>query len=402
MFNFKSVITIFLMIVLFSVPVLAEQPDFKLTASSALLMEADTGEILYARNEHKRLPPASMTKVMTMLLVMEAIDEGRAQLNDKLLVSERAASMGGSQVYLEPGEEITLENAMKAIAISSANDACVAVAEYISGTEKDFIEAMNEKAEKLNLRDTYYYNTNGLPPSDPEIKGNFTSAYDLARLTQEIINYPQIFEWTSTWIDYIREGEFVLNNTNWLVRHYKGVNGLKTGYTQEAGFCVTCTSQKKNLNFISVIMNAKSSKKRFSEAAKLLSYGYNSYESIIIAKKGEKIEDVKIANGCKQEASIVVPTKITVAVRKGEEEKINKEIIVNKNLKAPLKKGDTTGILNIYNGNLKIKEVELTINREVKAASIFQIIMRILKNLYIILTKIFFGEGIRNFLLNKI
>jgi len=387
--NFKGPVIILLLFVLISLPVLAEQPDFELTASSSLLMEVDTGEILFSKNEHHKLPPASMSKIMTMILVMEAVEDGRANLGDKILVSERAASMGGSQVYLEPGEEITLENAMKAIAISSANDACVAVAEYIYGTEKDFIKKMNEKADKLNLKDTYYYNTNGLPPSDPEVTGNYTSAYDLAILTNEIYRFPKVFEWTSTWIDYIRDGEFVLNNTNRLVRHYKGVNGLKTGYTQEAGFCVTCTAEKNDLKFISVIMNAESSKKRFLEATKLLSYGYNSFTSMEIAENGEIIKKILIKNARNQQAQVIVPEKLAVPVKKGEEEKISKEIIIEKNLKAPMEKGDKAGKIIIYKGNLKIKEAELIIDRDVEKASIFQIIMRILKNLYIILIKIF-------------
>ncbi len=387
--NIKIPLVLFLLIFVLTSAVLAEQPNFNLTATSAILMEVDTGEILYRKNEHKKLPPASMTKIMTMLLVMEAIDDGRAHLDDVIIVSERAAAMGGSQVYLEPGEEITLENAMKAIAISSANDACIAVAEYIYGTEKDFIKKMNERAVELNLNDTYYYNTNGLPPSEPDVQGNYTSAYDLAFLTAEILKYSQVFDWTSTWIDYIRDGEFVLNNTNRLVRHYKGVTGLKTGYTEEAGFCVTCTAERDDLKFISVIMNAASSEKRFKEAADLLSYGFNAYESLLICEKDEKIQDIIINNAREQKAEIISPERVTIPVKKGAEEDITKEIVVRKKITAPLQKGEKTGKIIIYKGNLKLKEVDLIINRDVEKASIFQIIMRILKNLYIILAEIF-------------
>lgn len=201
--------------------------EFELSSKSAILMEYETGEILYKKEPDLELPPASMSKIMTMLLVMEAIAEGKAKLDDKLVVSEYAASMGGSQIWLEPGEEMSLEDMMKAIAIVSANDACVAVAEYLYGTEELFVKRMNERARELGLKNTYFYNTNGLPPDNPDVQGNYSSAYDLAVMARELIKHRKVLEWTSTWQDYLRDGKSVLNNTNRLVRFYNGADGLK-------------------------------------------------------------------------------------------------------------------------------------------------------------------------------
>lgn len=368
---------------------LAEQPTFDLNARSAILMEAETGDILYEKNSHQELPPASMTKIMTMLLVMEALEEGRAKLDDKIVVSERASSMGGSQVYLEPGEEMKLEDLMKAIAIASANDASVAVAEYLYGTEEEFVKRMNESAKELGLKNTYYYNTNGLPPDNPDIQGNYTSAYDLAILTREILKYPKVLEWTSTWIDYLRDGEFVLNNTNRLVRHYKGADGLKTGHTDEAKFCVTSTAERNGLRFIAVIMGADNSSIRFKEAGQLLSYGFNTYHGLLVAKEGETVQELRIRNGKKELAQAIVKEKLIVPVKKGEEDSISKEIVIKDKLRAPLNKGDVVGEIKVYKGNLLLKSEDLIINRDVEKASIFQLIYRIIKQIIMSLFNIF-------------
>ncbi len=369
--------------------VYAEQPSFDLNAESAILMEVETGEIIFEKNSHQELPPASMTKIMTMLLAMESIANGQANLEDKLVVSERASSMGGSQVYLEPGEEMTLEDLMKAIAISSANDACVAVAEYLYGTEEEFIKRMNERAGELGLKNTYYYNTNGLPSGDPEVQGNYTSAYDLAILTRELLKYPRIFDWTSTWIDYLREGKFVLNNTNRLVRHYKGADGLKTGFTEEAKYCVTSTAKRNGLRFIAVVMAVDDSTTRFNEAAQLLSYGFNIYNGVLIAKKDEVVQEIIIRDGKEELARGLAKDELIVPVKKGEEDKISKVVELRDKLQAPLKKGEEIGEIKIFKGNLLLKKGDLIIDRDVEKASIFQLIYRIIKRLILSLVNIF-------------
>lgn len=390
--NFKwlksSLVTI-LLILLLVISVEAEQPSFELTAKSALLMEYETGEILYEKNPYLELPPASMTKIMTMLLVMEALEEGRVSLEDKIVVSDFAASMGGSQIWLEPGEEMTLEEMMKAIAIVSANDASVAVAEYLYGSEEAFVERMNERAKELGLKNTYFYNTNGLPPDDLSVQGNYTSAYDLAIMAREILKYPKVLEWTSTWIDYLRDGESVLNNTNRLVRHYQGADGLKTGHTEAAKWCVTSTAERDGLRFIAVIMGADSSKIRFNEAAQLLTYGFGSYRSLPIAEQGEIIREIRVNNGREELANGIIKDKLIVPVKKGEEDKIKKVVSIDQKIRAPLKRGDKIGELKVFKGNLLLKKADIVIDRDVEKASIFQMIYRIIKQLIKSLINIF-------------
>ncbi len=366
---------------LVSIPVFAEQPTFELNARSAILVETETGEILYEKNPHLELPPASMTKIMTMLLVMEAEEEGRARLEDKLVVSELAASMGGSQIWLEPGEEMALEDLMKAIAIVSANDACVAVAEYLYGTEESFIKRMNDKAKELGLKNTYFYNTNGLPPDDPSVEGNYTSAYDLAVMTKELLKYPKVLEWTSTWIDYLRDGDSVLNNTNRLVRHYQGADGMKTGYTDEAKYCVTATAHRNGLRFISVIMAADNSQTRFNEASQLLSYGFSLYHGLELGQENEVLQELEIKNGKEEFAQGILKDELIVPVKKGEEDQISKEIKLNEKIKAPLKKGEKIGEYHIFKGNLLLKKEDIVIDRDIERASLFQLILRFIKQL---------------------
>ena len=378
---FRVIFSLLMVLALMASPIRAEQPSFDLSSRSALLMEFESGEILFEKNPQEELPPASMAKIMTMLLVVEALEQGRANLSDQLVVSELSASMGGSQIWLEPGEEMSLEDMMKAIAIVSANDACVAVAEYLYGTEEDFVKRMNERASELGLKNTYYSNTNGLPSEDPSVQGNYTSSRDLAVLAREILKYPQVLDWTSTWIDYLRDGESVLNNTNRLVRHYQGADGLKTGHTEEARFCVTSTAEKKGIRFIAVVMGAENSKKRFDEAAALLSYGFSSYQGLEIAGAGDIIKELEIRNAKEEKAAGIVTEQIIVPVKKGEEDRIKKEIAISERLKAPLQKGDKIGEVKIFKGNLLVKRVDIVVNRDVEKASFFQLVMRIVKHI---------------------
>ncbi|MFW5985991.1 MAG: D-alanyl-D-alanine carboxypeptidase family protein [Halanaerobiales bacterium] len=363
------------------IPATGEEPEFDLNSKSAVLMEYETGEVLFEKDPHLELPPASMTKIMTMLLVMEALNEGRGSLEDKLVVSEKAASMGGSQIWLEPGEEMTLKDMMKAIAIVSANDACVAVAEYFYGTEELFVDRMNVRARELGLKNTYFYNTNGLPPDDSDVQGNYTSAYDLAVMTRELLKYPKVLEWTSTWIDYLRDGESVLNNTNRLIRFYRGADGLKTGYTDEAKYCLTCTASREGIRFISVVMGADDSEMRFNEAAKLLSHGFGLFDSFRVAAANELIEEVKIINGKEEMARGIMREELIVPVKRGEEEEINKEIKLNDRIRAPLKMGDKIGEIKVYKGNYLLKTADIVIDRDVEKASFFRMVLRIIKQL---------------------
>ena len=247
--------------------------DIPLTSKAALLMEKSTGEILFAQNEHEKLEPASVTKIMTLLLTMEAIDSGKISLQDMVTVSANAASMGGSQVFLAEGEQISVEELLKSVCVSSGNDAAVALAEYVSGVTELFVEQMNNKARELGMNDTHFVNCTGLTAG-----GHVTSAYDIALMSRELIlHHPAIRTYTTIWMDTIRNGTFGLSNTNKLVRYYEGCTGLKTGYTASAGYCMSATAEKDGMELIAVIMKGETSDKRNTDAKALLNYGFSTY-----------------------------------------------------------------------------------------------------------------------------
>lgn len=356
-----------------------EQPDFDLNSNSAILMEYTSGDILFEKNSHEELPPASMAKIMTMLLAMEAIEDGRADLDDRIVISEYAAGMGGSQIWLEPGEEMTLEELMKAIAIVSANDACVAVAEYLYGTEDDFVERMNERARELGLEHTYFHNTNGLPPEDPDVEGTYTCAHDLAIMARKLLAYPEILEWTSTWIEYLRDGESVLNNTNRLVRHYYGADGLKTGYTEKARFGLTGTAERNGMRFITVVMGANSSKIRFEETMQLLSYGFNSFSPLSITAEDEVIRRIDVWNARERSVELKAAEALKIPQRKGEKEETKRRVYLQKNISAPLSKGEKVGRIEVLRGDEVLSQVDLVVSRDVKKVSLFSLVLRIIE-----------------------
>ncbi|MGM0501259.1 MAG: D-alanyl-D-alanine carboxypeptidase family protein [Bacillota bacterium] len=361
-------------IIFFTLPVTANNPDFKLQSKSAVLMEYKSGKIIYQNNAREKLPPASITKIMTMLLVMEALEEGGVGLNDSITVSSHAASMGGSQVWLEPGEEMKLANLLKAVAIVSANDACVALAEYISGTEQEFVEQMNHRATELGMKNTKFYNTNGLPSDNELGKENYTTAYDVALMTRELLKYSQILEYTSVWIDHLRAGESFLRNTNELVRFYEGADGIKTGYTTEAGFCLSATAQRKGMRFIAVIMKGPTSKVRFKESKELLSYAFNIHNSFVIAKPGTIIDEVKVFKGKEDKVAAVAKDELIVAVLKGNEDSLVKRTVLKKQITAPVRAGDDLGEIIVLSGENKLGAVELIAQNNVKKANFLGII----------------------------
>ncbi|MCX8047381.1 MAG: D-alanyl-D-alanine carboxypeptidase, partial [Anoxybacillus gonensis] len=271
------------------VSVHAEQPKVELAteARSAILIERDTGAVLYEKNAHEPLPPASMTKIMTMLLIMEAIDQGKLKLDERVRASEYAASMGGSQIFLEPGEEMTVDDLLKGVAIGSGNDASVALAERIAGSEEAFVHLMNEKARQLGLKHTAFENTTGLPA-----KNHYSTAYDMAVMAKELLKYDLITKYTGTYEDYLRENtnkKFWLVNTNRLVKFYPGVDGLKTGYTSEAKYCLTATAKKGNMRVIAVVFGAPTPKARNAQITKMLDYAFSHYETKPLYKKDETI-----------------------------------------------------------------------------------------------------------------
>lgn len=354
----------------------ANKLDFKLKSESAVLMDFNSGKIIYQKNAHKKLPPASITKIMTMLLIMESIEEGRIKLTDKIIVSEHAANMGGSQIWLEVGEEMKVEELLKAVAIVSANDACVAIAEHIYGTEEEFIVQMNQRATELGMKDTKFYNTNGLPIKEEKI-GNYTTAYDVALMTRELVTHPKILDYTSRWIDHLREGDSFLRNTNKLVRFYDGADGIKTGYTTEAGFCLSATAEKKGLRFISVIMKAPSSQVRFNESKKLLSSAFSIYRPFKVVKKDEVITKIKVFKGKKQQVEIVPNEELTISVLRGSEDNLLQRIILKKEVTAPLKKDEKLGQLFILKDEDEIGKVDLVAAERIRKANYFEILINL-------------------------
>ncbi len=388
-FYLALIIFIQLLIISFPVNVLAQQPEFDLTAQSALLLEAETGEVIFQKEPHQKLPPASMTKIMTMLLVMEELDKGTVGLEDVVVTSDYAARMGGSQIWLEPGEEMTVRDLLKAVAIVSANDASVALAEHLYGTNDAFVRRMNERADQLGMKNTYFYNATGLPTGNEEIQGNFTTAYDMALVARELLKYPKVLEWTSTWIDYLREGNSVLNNTNRLVRHYVGVDGLKTGYTREARYCLTSTAARGDLRFIAVVMGVDNSQVRFNETAELLSYGFNTYTSEIVAEKGEEISKIQILNARQPEVVLVAEEKISLPVKRGEEPEFITEIKIEDRLSAPLEKGSKAGVLQVISDGEIIREVDLVLKENLVKISIRGMMVRLFQQLIVNLISIF-------------
>lgn len=309
---------------------------------SALLMDADSGKILYAKNENEALAPASVTKIMTLLLVMEEIEAGRLKLDDKIVASEHACSMGGSQIYLKVGEIMSAEDMIKSVVISSANDAAVALAEHTYGSEGAFVARMNERARELSMKNTNFENTNGL---DDTAENHKTSALDIAIMSRELIRHKEILKYSSIWMDSIRNGEFGLTNTNKLVRFYEGCTGLKTGSTSKAGFCVSVTATRNNVNLICVIMGAESGDERNKIARELLDYGFANYSSYTYTEGS--FEGISIS-GSKIPKINARHDSFSICTEKGSKDKIKAEIHINENICAPVNVGDVIGKVSFY------------------------------------------------------
>lgn len=349
--------------------------DIAPNAKSALLIDADTGTVIYEKNSHERLAPASITKVMTMLLIMESLDRGEIKLDEKVAVSEHAASMGGSQIFLQVGEEMSVEDMLKGIAMASANDASVALAEKIAGSEEMFIARMNERVEQLGLQDSHFSNTNGLPAND-----HYSSAHDIAIMSKELLKHPSITQYTGKYQDYLRndtENPFWLVNTNKLVRFYQGVDGLKTGYTSEAKYCLTATAIKDSFRVIAVVLGEPNTKTRNAEVSQLFNYAFSQYTNMPIYQVGDQIGTVKVEKGVVEQIELTAKHRYSVLLKKGEKNSdIRHEITYNPELKAPIAFGQTVGKLIVYKGDTAIAEFALESPLEVKQASWWKLLKR--------------------------
>ena len=348
------------------------------SAKSAILIEKSTGKIIYEKNSHEKMAPASMTKMMSLLLIMESIDNNKIKLTDKVTVSKNAASMGGSQILLEENEEMKVEDLLKGIAIASGNDAVVALAEYIAGTEKDFVEKMNSKAKKLGLSDTNFKNCHGL-----DEEGHYSSAYDMAMIAKELLKHENILKYTSVYETYLRENskrKIWLVNTNKLVRFKKGVDGLKTGYTKTAGYCLTATMKKDNMRLIATVMGEDTIDNRNKEVSSLLDYGYNTYKMQKIYSKNKVLKVIK-NDKIKDNNIKIVPTKdIYVLTKKSEKLNPSYKIKID-NIKTNIKKGNKVGTIDIINNKKIINRTNLTVSNDIKKTNIVELYLKYIKDL---------------------
>jgi len=325
----------------------------EINSPAAVLMEKDTGKVLYQKDAHKQLPPASVTKVMTLLLVMEAIDSGKASLDDMVTVSEYASGMGGSQVFLSPGEQMSLNDMLKATVIASGNDSAVALAEHIAGSEQGFVAMMNERAKELGMKDTTFKNCTGL-----DTDGHITSAYDIALMSRELIRHSEIKKYTTIWMDSLRNGAFQLANTNKLIRSYKGITGLKTGSTSVAKFCLSATAERDGMELISTIMAAPSSKERFADASKLLDFGFANF-ALYNGALDVELAPVPVILGESESVSLDFGTAPSVLVEKNILSGISQMVEVPSDLKAPIEQGQKVGCVKIMSGETILAEVPI-------------------------------------------
>ena len=373
-------ILILLMINFLFIPVVSAE-DLKLAenAKSAILIEASTGEVLFEKNADERLVPASMTKMMSMLVIIEAIENGDLKWNQEIQVSENASSMGGSQILLETGEKMSVRDLFKGVAIASGNDAVVALAEAVAGTEDAFVQKMNDKAKELGLKNTNFKNPHGLDTAN-----HYSSARDMSLIAKELVKHEKVLEFTSVYEDYLRENtdrKIWLVNTNKLVRFYDGVDGLKTGFTEGAGYCLTATAKKDGMRVIAVVMGEADSKMRNQEVSEMLDYAFAQYKLENLLEDGYSLGKYKVYNGKAEFVTVIPKDGATILRKKGEKSsKATYEADVYE-LKAPLKKGDVVGSLKIKEDGKVIRKVKLTVDKNVKKANYLELLGRNIRDM---------------------
>lgn len=373
----KKFMLFLILLFVFITPISAE--DLTLNAKSSILIEASTGKILYEKNKDERYAPASMTKMMSLVIIMDNIYNGNLRLDEMVKTSKNASGMGGSQIFLKEGEEMSVDDMLKGITIGSANDATVALAERIAGSEEAFVKIMNEYAKKLGLKNTHFKNCTGLDEND-----HYSSAYDMSVIARELVKHDKILNYSSIYETYLRsdtDNKFWLVNTNKLVRFYKGVDGLKTGYTDTAGYCLTATINKDNMRVIAVVMGEDSSTTRNSEVSGLLDYAYNLYKKDTYITKEEVLGNAKVEKGNVEYANIVTIDDISIINKKEYKRGEIKFELDLKYLKAPIKKGDVVGKIKVIeNGNI-ISEADVTVDKNIDKAGYFTMFIRNLKEI---------------------
>ena len=353
--------------------------NLEIPGKSAILMDMATGAVLYEQNAHEKLAPASVTKVMTMLLIMEAIDSGKIGWDDTVTVSESAAAKGGSQIYLKVGETMSVSDMLKSVAVSSANDCACALAEHIAGSEGAFVEKMNIRAGQLGMKDTHFVNCTGLD-DDENAREHLTSAYDIAIMSRELmLNHPDIQKFTTIWMDTVRGGAFGLSNTNKLVRFYPGATGLKTGFTSSAGYCLSATAQRDGLGLIAVILGSKTSQERFAGCKAMLDYGFANFALVKPELPAENSIPVKL--GAQKYVTAVPGEDVKLLIDKGQKDQVNIQVALEETLTAPISKGQKVGTLTVRVGDQVLRQVPMVAQDAVPRLTWWDLFVQILQKL---------------------
>lgn len=348
--------------------------NLKLESASAILIEQTTGQVLYEHNPHEALHPASVTKVMSILLIMEALDSGKISLTDSIPCTENAASMGGSQIWLDPRESLTVEEMLKAICVASANDCVVAMAEYLGGSEEGFVQMMNDKAQNLGMKDTTFKNCHGLDED-----GHVTSSYDIALMSKELLNnHPDITKYTTIWTDSLRDGKSELTNTNKLIRSYKGATGLKTGSTGLALYNLSASATRDDLSLIAVIMKAPSTKVRFAEAQKLLDYGFNTFSFKQFGKKDETIKTLTVTKGARSSVEAILSQNSGTLLEKGKDKKVEQNLTLEDNVSAPITSGQKLGEVSFVLDGQTLSTIDIVAKNDVERLNLFTMAKKVI------------------------
>ena len=373
--RFVLLLTVLPLVVSLGIP--AQAVELNLAGKSALLMDVNTGTVLYESNSHEKLAPASVTKIMTMLLIMEAVDSGKITMEDMVTASETAAAKGGSQIFLKAGETMPVSDMLKSIAVSSANDCACAMAEHLAGSEQAFVGMMNERAKELGMNDTNFVNCTGLDDGEGA-QNHKTSAYDIALMSRELLkNHPDIKKFTTIWMDTVRNGTFGLSNTNKLVRFYQGATGLKTGFTTGAGYCLSATAERDGMELIAVIMGADTSTNRNAACKSLLDYGFANFA--VVTPELSEAEPVQVKLGKTDNVSAILGEKGGLLVDKGQRNGITMELAVEEMVKAPVSQGQRLGTLTIKSGEQVLKEIPLVAQEGVERLTLGDLFVRVLK-----------------------
>ena len=349
----------------------------KLNVKSSILMCLDTGDVIKQNNAFEHLSPASVTKLMSILLILEAIDSGKIKLTDEVAATENAVSKGGSQIWLEVGEKMSVNDLFKAVVIASANDACTLLGEYVAGSDSAFVDMMNKRVETLGLKNSHFENCTGL---DDEITNHYSCAYDLAVIAKEVMKHKLILKYSTVWLDSLRNGKTELNNTNKMINKYNGMTGLKTGTTSNAGFCLCATATRDGISFVSVVLGAQTSDDRFALTEELLDYGFANYKLDNIKIDNSKLKTVKVKNGVDKSITPKCELNKKLLLPKNSD-KITYKYSILEEVKAPVKKGDKRGVITVYSGNKKISSIELKSDKNIKSVTFLYIFKKMFNNI---------------------